>query len=335
MAKDNMFLGKARGSVGDVVFYQLDGQQVARSRNRNPRNPKTAPQLFQRGIMASITALYSAGKQLFDHSFEGYPVGAANQREFTSRNSRLLRSYVSSDLAGNTTEAEQLARIIGPKTQSPVGFAGLMVARGTYPMAVFSYTAGAAGSTDTNKWNLPAALTNEKCNEYAARVGLIAGDYYTFCGFYQDDGADPVLYRVESAGNNWAAIQTRQHFWWIRLGVKSSFIESTVAVAGKKVGDIFFLDTYSPDIMTDDIEAGALSFDFDLPGMVNSAYDAIFGTIGLIRSRLDSGLRSNSDLVWSAVNARFGIVSSWALQAWEQGTEAVGNSRLILEGGGF
>lgn len=335
MAKDNMFLGKARGSVGDVVFYQLDGQQIARSRNRNPRNPKTAPQLYQRGIMASITALYSAGKQLFDHSFEGYPVGAANQREFTSRNARLLRSLVSSDLDQNTAAEDQLARVIAPKTQSPIGFAGLIVARGNYPMAVFSYTAGESGSTDTNKWNLPAALANEKCSEYAARVGLIAGDYFTFCGFYQDDGADPVLYRVAGAGSSWEAIQTRQHFWWIRLGVKSSFIESNDAVAGKKVGDIFFLDTYSPDILTDDIAAGALSFDFDLPSMVNSEFDAIFGTIGLIRSRLDSDRRSNSELVWSAVNARFGIVSSYALQAWEQGTEAVGNSRLILEGGGF
>lgn len=335
MAKDNMFLGKARGSVGDVVFYQLDGQQIARSRNRNPRNPKTAPQLYQRGIMASITSLYSAGKQLFDHSFEGFPVGAANQREFTSRNARLLRSLVSSDLDQNTAAESQLGRVVAPKTQSPIGFAGLIVARGTYPMAVFSYTAGAEGSTETNKWNLPAALSNEKCAEYAARVGLVAGDYFTFCGFYQDEGADPVIYRVTGAESQWAGIQTRQHFWWIRLGVKSSFIESQDPVAGKKVGDIFFLDTYSPDVLTDDIEAGALSFDFDLPGMVNSAYDDIFGTIGLIRSRLDSGLRSNSELVWSAVNARFGIVSSYALQAWEQGTEAVGNSRLILEGGGF
>lgn len=335
MAKDNMFLGKARGSVGDVVFYQLDGQQIARSRNRNPRNPKTAPQLYQRGIMSSITALYSAGKQLFDHSFEGYPVGAANQREFTSRNARLLRSLVSSDLDQATAVEEQLARIVAPKTQSPIGFAGLIVARGTYPMAVFAYTAGTSGSTETNKWGLPAALSNEKCAAYAARVGLVAGDYFTFCGYYQDDGADPVLYRVAGAESEWAGIQTRQHFWWIRMGVKSAFITSQDAVAGKKVGDIFFLDTYSPDILTDEIEAGALDFDFDLPSMVNSAYDTIYGTIGLIRSRLDSGLRSNSELVWSAVNARFGIVSSYALQAWEQGTEAVGNSRLILEGGGF
>jgi hypothetical protein len=52
MAKDNLFLGTARGSVGDIVFSRLDGQQVARVRNRAPRNPQSPAQMVQRIIMS-------------------------------------------------------------------------------------------------------------------------------------------------------------------------------------------------------------------------------------------------------------------------------------------
>lgn len=75
MAKGNMFLGMARGKVGDVVFYRADGQQLSRVRNRNPRNPRTNAQLFQRAIMATVVQAYAAGKELFDHSFQGFQSG--------------------------------------------------------------------------------------------------------------------------------------------------------------------------------------------------------------------------------------------------------------------
>ena len=41
MAKGNMLMGYSRGSVGDVTFARIKGQQIARARNRNPKNPKT------------------------------------------------------------------------------------------------------------------------------------------------------------------------------------------------------------------------------------------------------------------------------------------------------
>lgn len=43
-----MLLGYARGSVGDVTFSRVKGQQVQRARNRRPNNPRTEAQQLQR-----------------------------------------------------------------------------------------------------------------------------------------------------------------------------------------------------------------------------------------------------------------------------------------------
>ena len=71
MAKGNMLQGMARGKVGDVVFSRLNGQQISRVRNRQPYNPRTNKQLIQRAIMATVMLGYSAGKEIFNHSFQG------------------------------------------------------------------------------------------------------------------------------------------------------------------------------------------------------------------------------------------------------------------------
>ena len=75
MSKGNLFQGMARGSVGDVTFTRVNGQQVARVRNRKPKNPRTNKQLYQRAIMATVMRAYSAGRAIFDHSFEGVKFG--------------------------------------------------------------------------------------------------------------------------------------------------------------------------------------------------------------------------------------------------------------------
>ena len=65
MAKGNMLLGYSRGSVGDVTFTKIKGQQVARARNRNPRNPRTNKQSLQRAIFAAAVKFYTRGIQSF------------------------------------------------------------------------------------------------------------------------------------------------------------------------------------------------------------------------------------------------------------------------------
>lgn len=335
MSKGNPFLGYASGKLGDFVLYRQDGQQITRTRNRNPHNPKTEPQLYQRAIMATITAAYSAGSTLFDHSFQGYSKGAKCQREFTSRNARLLRAQIASDLANARTGAEQLGRVVGPKTQSPVGFPGMVVADGSYPMAAFVFTPqNVQGETACN-WKLPAATANETCAEYAARVGLLAGDYYTFCGFAYAPELEQYAFIVPGHTGEAGAYQSVENFFFVRLGVKSSFVASSDAVSSKLLSDIFVADTYSPYADVEGLLAKAFGSAIELSDVIDINGETVEGYISLIRSRLDQDLRSHSALVWGADTSYNGLTSEFALEAWQAGTEALGNSQLILEGGGF
>ena len=330
-----MFLGQASGKVADLVFYRMDGEQMTRSRNRHPRNPKTNAQLYQRAIMATVTTAYKAGRELFDHSFEGYSVGAECQRQFLSLNARALRSLISSELANSTPVAEQLGKVIGPGVKSPVGWQGLIVSQGTYPQALFTYEP-LGEDVSSIAFTLPAAGSATTRAAYAAAAGLVAGDIYTFCGFRGVIDSDAEVFEVQGARGA-GTTQYRQAFWFVRLIVKASFVEDTTsALNTATMGDIFEVDSYSEGfdasfsalVYTHGIGAGDLFTDFD---DVNELV-----TIGLIRSREDSGVRSQSTLVaGNLTTIQSGISSSWALAAWEQGAVALGNSRLILEGGGF
>ena len=71
MAKGNFLLGYARGSVGDVTFSRVKGNQVAKARNRNPANPNTIPQAMQRSLFADAVRFYTRGIQnAFKFAFE-------------------------------------------------------------------------------------------------------------------------------------------------------------------------------------------------------------------------------------------------------------------------
>lgn len=334
MAKGNFLTSQVRGKLGDVVFYRQDGEQVSRSRNRHPHNPKTVPQLYQRAILGTVTGVYKVGKEIFDHSFEGYSVGAHNQREFIRRNTKLLRSLVATDLNNNRTGDDAVGRVMGPGTASPVGFAGLIVSAGTYPMQAFTFTPIDREAQDPAQWLLPVAVTDETRSAYAARVGLIADDIYTFVMLYSDSDTDEIVYRVNSVTGAWGALQYREHFAFLRLRVRADFVASTVAMTDVKLSDIFVFDTYSPDIDVATLSAQAFGSELTLDGIVTAPGGAE-GYIALIRSRLDSDLRSNSAMVIASPSTALGITSEWILPAWQQGTEAVGNSELILEGGGF
>lgn len=99
MAKDNLFLGMARGSVGDVVFSRLNGVQVARARNRAPRNPQSPAQMVQRIVMSTVGKAYSMFAEICNHSFEGFETGQLSQRKFMEVNVGILRDLVSDVLA--------------------------------------------------------------------------------------------------------------------------------------------------------------------------------------------------------------------------------------------
>ena len=322
-----MFLGMARGSVGDVTFYRADGKQLSRVRNRNPRNPKTQAQLFQRAIMATVVKAYQAGKAIFDHSFQGYSVGAQCQRQFMSLNAKLLRQLVATDINTPITTNEQKARVVAPGVSVPVADP-FIISRGSYQQSLFAYDDQNYG------FFMPAANDNEKVSEYAARLGLIAGDIYTFVVFAEKEDMAYVSPHYDDA----LASLNYCNFGWIRCIVKSGLSEVEDAAAGYR--QIFDFQSSGGDFSATDsaLYIAPLGSKISIQTLINSNADGYTntGAIGLIRSRLDQDLRSDSELYvnyGSDAEDMFGIASDYILDEWSGGTTSVGNSELILEGG--
>lgn len=327
MAKGNLFQGMGRGKVGDVVFSRLNGEQISRVRNRHPKNPRSNSQLYQRAIMATVMQAYSAGKAIFDHSFEGYAVGAQNQRRFLSLNAKMLRQLVATDINTPLTGNNQKARVVAPGVSVPVANP-FIISRGSYQQTLFEMDP-ADGS-----YTLPAPRSAETVAAYASRNNLIAGDIYTFILFaikkdiaYQSNLFDDVL-----ASQNYCS------FGWVRLIVKENL--SSVNTAVNNFADLFEVQTSGGDFaVTSTTLAGIPVQDsIDMSRLIvnNATSYTKTGAIGLIRSRLDQDLRSDSTMYvnyGSTADDMFGIASEYILDEWKNATTSVGDSDLILEGG--
>lgn len=71
MAKYNMLLGTAAGTLGDVVLSRRDGVQQQRVRVRKIANPKTQGQAAQRSYVAPVAKFYSPLSLTLERSWEG------------------------------------------------------------------------------------------------------------------------------------------------------------------------------------------------------------------------------------------------------------------------
>ena len=317
MAKGNMLQGMARGKVGDVVFSRLNGQQISRVRNRNPHNPRTNPQLYQRAIMATVMLAYSNTKEICDHSFQGKAKGAENQRQFMKLNAKLLRNIIADDLNNNSTLSNQEGRVVAPGSLTAVPFA-MQISEGSYPQNLFTVSSNDGGPTIA----LPEAEENEKVSEYAERNGLIAGDIYTILA--AGEGSD-VTFVVSNKTDSYAK-QKSWNWGWIRLTVKDGLDNVDTAVS--KWGDLFDIEN------SGDFEGSGLTADRQLSYAINvmlfTSND--YAAAGVIRSRKDSDLRSTSFLT-SLQGAQTGIPTEYIIDAWKSGATPVGDSDLILEGG--
>ena len=99
MAKGNLFLGQARGKVGDLVFSRALGKQIIRSRATSVANPKTYGQNVQRCILASIAKAAAALTPIVDHSFASITYGAESVRHFRKINMEKMRNAYLNDSA--------------------------------------------------------------------------------------------------------------------------------------------------------------------------------------------------------------------------------------------
>lgn len=327
MAKAGFWLRGSKGKLaGASMGKGANGSTIIRE-IVTPKNPKTDKQLWQRAIMATIMQAYSQGKEIFNHSFQGYSVGAACQHEFVSRNSRALRALVGTELNGNVAAGICQAHLTGPSVKSTVPNR-LIVSTGGYQQQLFTVTPTVNQQTQetTNvSYALPAVSGNETVAEYAARVGLIAGDIYTFV-FFTTDKNDPLFKSKDQATDPETVYRTSFNF--VRLIVKD-LSEVATAASAANFATLFNIEAS----MNAGIDTCVPGTAFDLSEIIGEADNITYGySIALIRSRFDLDLRSNSEMI--VVNpSQFGLYYGAVLDAWRAGVNSIGDSSLILEGG--
>lgn len=325
MAKGNMLQGMARGKVGDVVFSRLNGQQISRVRNRQPYNPRTNKQLIQRAIMAQVMLAYSAGKEIFNHSFQGKSVGSGCQREFMRLNAKYLRGIIANDLNNNVALASQQGRVVAPGATAPVA-SPLIIADGSYVNNIITW------SDYYKTFQISSPNDNETCKAFCERVGLIPGDIYTFIGLNFEQATAPASLE--------AALKTTipASFYFVRIEVKENALNDNTAMTGNLAAAT--ATNGVPCVVTDQKTNMAVS---SLPIGENGEIDKIYlgfgtyGAYGVIRSRKDQDLRSHAELK-NTFNAESlvtvsGLASQFITDVWGAGAVSVGDSDLILEGG--
>lgn len=324
MARGNFLTGNVRGKIGDMVFYRQAGEQVIRPRTAHPHNPNTIPQRYQRAIMATILQNYAAGCEIFDHSFQGYRRGRECQARFLQLNLKMLRSYMANDINNEVPVAQQMGNVVAPRVPYPVPFEKMVVSEGSYAQTVFTEEV----ASGTSQWRifLPEAITTETRAQYAARVGLVPDDIYTFVGINLDQ--ENVAYQVPDYDDPYG-MQFISNFFFCRLRVKKEPDSPTETMYDAPKIDVFLdVDSYS-GISEPDLSRIFYSDDLieQCTGMM------AYGGYALIRSHWNEDLRSTSYMHLVPQYGDFGIRSSLALRAWTPEALRLGDSELVLEGG--
>lgn len=313
-----------RGKVGGVVFYKITDsnskdKQGQRAYVGTIRNPNSTRQQYQRAILKTVSNMYAQGKAIFNHSFQGKSVGGQNAREFRKLNMLALRAQCVADYSAGLRPAgyRSFVSAKGSMYAAPNEY---VISQGTYDQQFFTWD-------DTNKvYTMPAATQGQIVADYAAANGLIEGDIYTFVALIVDKS-------VVAGGDGQTAYETnyKSNFLYSRFRVKA-VAEVTDAVAN--MSQLFEqLPSSLPNVnlatvnLTNRIGPSTV-FAGDVPSL---------GAFGVIRSREDQDLRSNSTMhLLTSTDADapgFGIISAFVYKYWSDDAGNLGDSELLLEGG--
>lgn len=188
MSKGNLFLGFGRGKVGDVVFTRVAGEQVARARNRSPKNPQTPIQLLQRVCLKTASLGYSMLQDICNHSFQGRQEGTECQSRFATLNVAKFRADLRVIIDSGDPEEilYGLDSNYSKKSSTQAEFMPYIVSEGTMQPLVSSFNAGlpelSAGG-DLYQKTVETATYQDIVNG----LGLQQGDQLTFMWCTIDD----------------------------------------------------------------------------------------------------------------------------------------------------
>lgn len=186
MAKGNLFLGKARGKVGSVVFSTLNGKQVTRAKAETVKNPRTMTQSIQRMVLATSALAASQFKAIVDHSFQGVAYGANSLARFRKLNMQYLRQKALADIEGQADTTNfvikgagfvQPAEYIMSKGQLSFPTYNAMMSSSAQTLIA---NLGTEFKTTVAGWQgvVPSGLSY---SQFLAYFGLEPGDQLTVC----------------------------------------------------------------------------------------------------------------------------------------------------------
>lgn len=190
MSKGNLFLGFGRGKLGDVVFTRVNGEQVARARNRSPRNPQSPLQLLQRVVLKTSSSAFSLMQAIVDHSFAGYDGVTANQSQFVKRNIDLLRTKLAEEINSGDDEVIMTSAKTNFSARTSVGaeINPYIVSGGTItPLQVEWVDSQGVFESVFTGTSIAVSVTSPSYAEVVAALGLQQGDQLTFLQLSCDD----------------------------------------------------------------------------------------------------------------------------------------------------
>lgn len=197
-----MLLGMLRRSIGDVVYYRANGEQISRARNRAPKNPRSEKQSVQRMVLATASKTLAALAGLYDHSFEGVQVGIKSRQHAQRLLMEGYRGYAAAIINTGVVEDD---RVVFAIKGAPIAaiYQGMPLSRGRLSMNTYSINddpsdpAASSGRISLASALSASAITTQ--SEYAAelaKLGLEPGDQLTIIGYFQN--SDNIVASFES-----------------------------------------------------------------------------------------------------------------------------------------
>lgn len=299
MAKGIEMNGQLRGKRGGVVYYRAEGQQISRSRNFAPRNPRTRAQMIQRLMLANASKAAVGFKEIIDHSFEGVQYGGPSIRHFQSK-AQLALKAASPKAAGNF--------VVTPCVPvDAMGFpvAEFLISSGTLASASLNIVKNADNGNMTDVICTGRAaftdLATIKVSELLMALGIDEGSQLTIVSTFPDDSVGGSASEYAFRDNALNPI--------IRLNFKAGVGEELAFDTNGFLREAVLNMEKSNNVK-------ALLFELDADNLKFSTVDFSMNSCAVIVSKFENGIwrRSNEWLKIAATTAE--TINESAIEDW-------------------
>lgn len=310
MAKGNMLLGQARGSVGDVVFSVENGEQISKVRARTHANPKTQPQQIQRAIMATVAQAWVVLGPIVKTMWQGYKKENEAKSKFTSVNVSRLRSMYAVDEQRIDEPFLDRCHCVATDASYCVGNE-YQIAQGTLTNNQLTYSR----VNKIAQLAFPAPRENDTVKKYGNRLKLAKSDRYTIVMLWQ---LSEETFQLFEEDNNEFSTCHRWRAGFITLKPREDYKQNTHQI--QEIGDLFeIVESYNVDSEIEEweITSPINAHTLNARGLAGAA------SVGLAKWRYRSNKRAPGwlwlDMDPDAVGnwyAPFGLVHPYIVKAW-------------------